>query len=157
MKNDNLNLEINGLSGKGLSQCHSQWPFQIEGWLHFTWTNSPGPRGGMATLSSLFDLRLIKAYWYVLECQSELWKKSSNRFCWNYIRHKGQHKETVLFYPLLEFHRKVSSQCLKAIHDTCAWIQSQTFTLTIAFRGETILREETDKSDAPWFKSRFFV
>ncbi len=87
-----------------------------------------------------FDLRLIKAYWYVLECQSELWKKLSNRFCWNYIRHKGRHKETVLFYPLLEFHRKVSSQYLKAIHDTCAWIQCQTFTLTIAFRGETILR-----------------
>lgn len=41
MRNDNLNLEINGLSGKALSPCHSQWPFQIDGWLHFT---SAGPR-----------------------------------------------------------------------------------------------------------------
>jgi len=57
MKNDNLNLEINGLSGKGLSQCHSQWPFQI--WLMtlFYLNELFGPRGSMTTLSSLFYLR----------------------------------------------------------------------------------------------------
>lgn len=35
MRDDNLNLEINGLSGEALSPCHSHWPFQTDGWLHF--------------------------------------------------------------------------------------------------------------------------
>lgn len=146
--NDNLNLEINGLSGQGLSQCHSQWPFQIDGWLYFTWTNFP-VQG--AVWPSLFPFwsEIVKSLLICIGMSVWIMKRLSDRFCWYYISHKGRHKEMVLFYPLLEFHRKVSSQYPKAIHDTCAWIQCQTLMLTTSShdcKKRQYKEEETDRN-----------